>query len=167
FDRQVTDSYFVVAHFHYVLFGGTLFGVMAAIYYWFPKVTGRLLDERLGRWHFWLLFIGFNLTFGPMHIAGMIGMARPVYTYLPGRGWELWNQLSTLGVAFQAAGFLVLFWNAYVSLRRGAAAGDDPWDAWTLEWATTSPPAPYNFEVIPVVRSRRPLSGLKHPVHPA
>lgn len=165
-DWAVTDSYFVVAHFHYVLFGGTLFAVFSGIYYWFPKATGRMLSERGARWHFWLFFIGFNLTFFPMHISGMLGMPRRVYTYAPNRGWEIWNQLSTLGVIFQGAGFLVFFANVAVSLRKGTPAGDDPWDAWTLEWATTSPPASYNFEEIPVVRSRRPLWDLKHPDDP-
>ncbi len=164
-DWQVTDSYFVVAHFHYVLFGGTLFATLAGLYYWFPKMTGRLLDERLARWHFWLLLIGFNLTFGPMHFAGLDGMPRRVYTYQSTR-LEIWNQLSTAGAVVQAVAFLFFFWNIYVSLRRGAAAGDDPWDAWTLEWATTSPPASYNFETIPTVRSRRPLWDLKHPTDP-
>jgi cytochrome c oxidase subunit 1 len=164
-DWQVTDSYFVVAHFHYVLFGGTLFATLAGLYYWFPKMTGRMLDERLARWHFWLLLIGFNLTFGPMHFAGLDGMPRRVYTYQSAR-WEIWNQLSTAGAVVQAVAFLFFFWNIYVSLRRGKAAGDDPWDAWTLEWAATSPPASYNFETIPTVRSRRPLWDLKHPTDP-
>jgi cytochrome c oxidase subunit 1 len=165
-DWQVSDSYFVVGHFHYVLFGGTLFAVFGGIYYWFPKVTGRMLGERLGWWHFWFIFIGFNLTFGPMHIAGMLGMPRRVYTYAPDRGWDIWNQLATVGVVFQAVAFFFFFWNVIVSLRRGAPAGDDPWDAWTLEWATSSPPASYNFEVIPEVRSRRPLWDAKHPDDP-
>ena len=165
-DWQVTDSYFVVAHFHYVLFGGTLFATLAGLYYWFPKMFGRMLSERLARWHFWLLLLGFNLTFGPMHVAGLAGMPRRIYTYQPGRGWEIWNQLSTAGAIVQAVAFLFFFWNIYVSLRRGAIAGDDPWDAWTLEWSTTSPPASYNFETIPVVRSRRPLWDLKHPTDP-
>jgi cytochrome c oxidase subunit 1 len=165
-DWQVTDSYFVVAHFHYVLFGGTLFAVFTAFYYWFPKVTGKLLGERLGRWHFWFLFLGFNLTFGPMHIAGLLGMPRRIYTYQEGRGWEVWNQLSTIGVLIQTIGFLFFVLNIALSLWRGRSAGDDPWDAWTLEWATTSPPAAYNFEVVPEVRSRRPLWDLKHPDDP-
>jgi cytochrome c oxidase subunit 1 len=165
-DWQVTDSYFVVGHFHYVLFGGTVFAVMGGFYYWFPKMTGRMLDERLGRWHFWLFLIGFNLTFGPMHFAGVLGMPRRVYTYAPGRGWELWNQLATAGAFIQAIAFLVFFVNVFVSLRRGREAGDDPWDAWTLEWATTSPPPAYNFAVIPPVRSRRPLWDIKHPDDP-
>jgi cytochrome c oxidase subunit 1 len=166
FDWQVSDSYFVVAHFHYVLFGGTLFALLAGTYYWFPKMTGRLLSEVLGKWNFWLMFIGFNLTFFPMHISGLLGMPRRIYTYQPDRGWEVWNVLSSAGVLFQAAAFAVLFVNIFTALRRGQPAGDDPWDAWTLEWATTSPPPPYNFEQIPVVRSRRPLWDLKHPDDP-
>jgi cytochrome c oxidase subunit I len=166
FDWQVSDSYFVVAHFHYVLVGGLLFTIFAAIYYWFPKATGRLLDETLGRWHFWLLVIGFNLTFFPQHFAGLIGMPRRIYTYEAGRGFEVWNQLSTAGVAFQAAAILCFLWNVVSSLFRGREAGDDPWDAWTLEWSTTSPPPAYNFETLPVVRSRRPLWDLKHPEDP-
>lgn len=166
FDWQVTDSYFVVGHFHWVAFGGIVLAVMGGIYYWFPKVTGRMLSERLGWWHFWLLFIGFLLTFGPMHVAGMLGMPRRVYTYLPGRGWEIWNLLSTIGAFVLGVGFVIFFVNLFVSLARGEPSGDDPWDAWTLEWATTSPPPAYNFEKIPVVRSRRPLWDLKHPDDP-
>jgi cytochrome c oxidase subunit I len=166
FDWQVSDSYFVVAHFHYVLVGGLLFTIFAAIHYWFPKATGRLLDETLGRWHFWLLVIGFNLTFFPQHFAGLIGMPRRIYTYEAGRGFEVWNQLSTAGVGFQVAAILVFLWNVVRSLFRGREAGDDPWDAWTLEWSTTSPPPVYNFETLPVVRSRRPLWDLKHPEDP-
>jgi len=166
FNWQLTDSYFVVAHFHYVIVGAIVFNIFAGIYYWFPKMTGRMMSERLGRWHFWLMVIGFNLTFGPQHIAGMLGMPRRIYTYEAGRGWEIWNQLSTLGALFQAAAILVFAWNAIVSLRRGAVAGNDPWDAWTLEWAVTSPPPAYNFATIPVVASRRPLWDLKHPEDP-
>jgi len=166
FDWQLSDSYFVVAHFHYVLIGGLLFTIFAAIYYWFPKVTGRLLNERLGKCHFWVFALGFNLTFGPQHVAGILGMPRRIYTYQAGRGFELWNGLSSFGVLFQIAGMLFLVWNIVSTLRSGPPAGDDPWDAWTLEWATTSPPPPYNFEEIPVVRSRRPLWDLKHPEDP-
>ena len=166
FNWQLTDSYFVVAHFHYVIVGAIVFNIFAGIYYWFPKMTGRLMSERLGRWHFWLMVIGFNLTFGPQHFAGMLGMPRRIYTYEAGRGWEIWNQLSTLGALFQAAAILVFAWNAIVSLRRGAIAGNDPWDAWTLEWSTTSPPPEYNFAAVPTVRSRRPLWDLKHPGDP-
>jgi cytochrome c oxidase subunit I len=166
FNWQLTDSYFVVAHFHYVIVGAIVFNIFAGIYYWFPKMTGRLMSERLGRWHFWLMVIGFNLTFGPQHFAGIFGMPRRIYTYEAGRGWEIWNQLSTLGALFQAAAILVFAWNAIVSLRRGAVAGNDPWDAWTLEWSTTSPPPEYNFATLPEVQSRRPLWDLKHPDDP-
>ena len=166
FDWQLSDSYFVVAHFHYVLIGGLLFTIFAAIYYWFPKVTGKLLSERLGKWHFWLFVIGFNLTFAPQHISGILGMPRRIYTYPPGRGFELWNGLSSFGVLFQAAAMLFLVWNIVRTLRHGEPAGNDPWDAWTLEWTTSSPPPPYNFETIPMVRSRRPLWDLKHPDDP-
>jgi cytochrome c oxidase subunit 1 len=166
FDWQLQDSYFVVAHFHFVLIGGLLFTIFAAIYYWFPKVTGRLLSERLGRWHFWLLVIGFNLTFLTMHVPGLLGMPRRIYTYLPDRGWEWWNLVSTLGVPLQGLAVLIFVLNVVVSLRRGRPAGDDPWDAWTLEWATTSPPPSYNFDSLPEIRSRRPLWDLKHPDDP-
>lgn len=166
FDWQVSDSYFVVGHFHYVLFGGLMFGVFAAIYYWLPKVSGKMLCEKLGKWQFWLLFIGFNLTFGPMHVSGLLGMPRRIYTYQPDRGWELWNLLSSIGVIFQIIAILVFAYNIIKSLRKGKPAGDDPWDAWTLEWSTTSPPPPYNFEVIPTVHSRRPLWDKKHPEDP-
>ena len=166
FDWQLTETYFVVAHFHFVLIGGLLFTVFAAIYYWFPKVTGRMLDERLGKWHFWLFLIGFNLTFISQHFAGMLGMPRRIYTFLPERGLELWNLVSSVGVPFQLAGVAFLLWNMIRSFRRGAVAGSDPWDAWTLEWATSSPPAEYNFAELPVVHSRRPLWDLKHPEDP-
>ena len=166
FNWQLTDSYFVVAHFHYVVVGAILFNIFAAIYYWFPKITGRLMSERLGRWHFWLMVIGFNLTFGPLHIAGILGMPRRIYTYDAGRGWEIWNQLASLGALIQGIAVLVFAWNMIVSLRRGAVAGNDPWDAWTLEWSTTSPPPEYNFATLPEVRSRRPLWDLKHPDDP-
>jgi cytochrome c oxidase subunit I len=166
FDWQLTDSYFVVAHFHYVLIGAILFNIFAAVYYWFPKATGRMLSERLGRWHFWLLVMGFNLTFMPLHFAGMFGMPRRIYTYAAERGWDIWNLVASLGVPLQAAAILLFLINVVLSLRRGKPAGQDPWDAWTLEWATTSPPPPYNFETIPVVRSRRPLWDLKHPTDP-
>jgi cytochrome c oxidase subunit 1 len=136
------------------------------VYYWFPKATGRMLSERLGRWHFWLLVIGFNLTFMPLHFAGMFGMPRRIYIYAAERGWDSWNLVASLGVPLQAAAILLFLINVVLSLRRGKPAGQDPWDAWTLEWATTSPPPPYNFETIPVVRSRRPLWDLKHPTDP-
>src|SRR5437016_11861362 len=166
FNWQLTDSYFVVAHFHFVLVGSLIFTIFGAIYYWFPKVTGRLLSERLGRWHFWLFVVGFNLTFVPMHWSGMLGMPRRIYTYPADRGWDLWNLIASLGVPFQALAVLVFVVNVVISLRRGAPAGNDPWDAWTLEWATASPPPPYNFETVPVAASRRPLWDLKHPDDP-
>ncbi len=166
FDWQLHDSYFVVAHFHFVLIGGLLFTIFAAIYYWFPKATGRLLDERLGRWHFWLLVVGFNLTFVPLHVVGMLGMPRRIYTYPADRGWDAWNLVASLGVPLQVAAVLIFAINIVVSLRRGARAGDDPWNAWTLEWATTSPPPAHNFDVLPEVQSRRPLWDLKHPEDP-
>ena len=132
-----------------------------------PFVSGALQAyQELGRWHFWLFALGFNLTFAPLHIAGILGMPRRIYTYDAGRGWEIWNLVATIGVAFQALGILFFVANLLWSSRRGARAGDDPWDAWTLEWSTTSPPPPYNFETLPTVRSRRPLWDLKHPSDP-
>jgi len=165
-DYQLTDSYFVVAHFLWVIVGGILMGIFAGSYYWYPKVTGHMYSERLARWQFWLFFIGFLLTFGPMHISGILGMPRRIYTYPVDRGWEFWNQVSSFGAFLQAPSFVIFIWNILISLKTGAPAGDDPWDAWTLEWATTSPPAVYNFETIPTVRSRRPLWDLKHPDDP-
>jgi cytochrome c oxidase subunit I len=166
FDFQLSDSYFVVGHFHWVLIGGTLFGVFAGFHYWYPKVTGRLLSERLALWQFGLLYIGFILTFGPMHIAGILGMPRRIYTYDASRGWALWNQLTTIGALIQVPSYAIFVYNVIASLWVGKPAGDDPWDAWTLEWATTSPPPSYNFESIPEVHSRRPLWDLKHPDDP-
>lgn len=166
FDWQLSDSYFVVAHFHYVLIGGLLFTIFAGIYYWFPKALGRMLNKKLGLWHFWLFAIGFHLTFDTMHIPGLLGMPRRIFTYDAGRGWEVFNLISTLGVAVQAAGILCFVLNLLWSAWKGKPAGDDPWDAWTLEWSTTSPPPEYNFEVLPEVRSRRPLWDLKHPEDP-
>ncbi len=166
FDFQVSDTYFVVGHFHWVLIGGTLFGTFAGIHYWYPKVTGRMLSERLAKWQFWLLYIGFILTFGPMHISGFLGMPRRIYTYDADRGWSFWNQLTTVGALIQVPSFLIFVYNLLFSLKSGKPAGDDPWDAWTLEWATTSPPPSYNFATVPSVRSRRPLWDLKHPDDP-
>ena len=157
FDQQVTDSYFVVAHFHYVLFGGAVFPILAAVYYWMPKITGRLLDERLGKLSFWLIFGGFNLLFFPMHVSGLLGMPRRVYTYLPGLGWDGWNLASSIGAYVVALGFLATVVNFLRSLRRGQPAGDDPWGGDSLEWATSSPPPPYNFAAVPVVHSAYPL----------
>jgi len=166
FNWQLTDSYFVVAHFHYTLVGGFLFMMFGAIYYWYPKATGRMLNKKLALWHFWLFLIGFHLTFDPQHIAGILGMPRRIYTYDPGRGWEIYNMISSIGALFQAADVCCFVVNLLRSLRYGAVAGNDPWDAWTLEWSTSSPPPEYNFEALPEVRSRRPLWDLKHPEDP-
>ncbi len=149
-----------------MIVGGILFALFGAFYYWYPKMTGRMLDERLGKWHFWLFLIGFHLTFDFMHVPGILGMPRRIYTYEPGRGWEIWNLIVTIGVLFQDRGGTVLRVQLVNSYFRGAAAGNDPWDAWTLEWATSSPPPAYNFAVIPEVKSRRPLWDIKHPEDP-
>jgi cytochrome c oxidase subunit 1 len=157
FDTQVHDTYFVVAHFHYVLVGGAVFPLLAAVTYWFPKFTGRLMDERLGQWSFWLIVIGFNLTFFPMHILGLQGMPRRIYTYQPDMPWEGMNLFVSVSAIALAAGFLLFFINAVVSARRGAISGANPWQASTLEWATSSPPPSYNFLHIPAVNAREPL----------
>jgi len=166
FNWQLSGSYFVVAHFHYVIVGGILFALFAAFYYWYPKATGRMYSEPLARLHFWLFLIGFHLTFDLMHVPGLLGMPRRIYTYEPGRGWEELNLLITVGVFFQIAGVLIFVANLWWSLRKGRLAGNDPWDAWTLEWSTSSPPPEYNFAKLPVVQSRRPLWDLKHPDDP-
>ncbi len=157
-DLQYNNSYFVVAHFHYVLIGGSLFGLFAGLYYWFPKFTGKVLSERLGKWNFWLMFIGFNVTFFPFHILGLLGMPRRIYTYAPGLGLTFWNQVSTFGVFILTAGLLVFTVNLFYTLsHRGTVAIGDPWDGRTLEWSIASPPPEYNFEQIPLVRARDPL----------
>ncbi len=166
FNWQLTDSYFVVGHFHFTLVGGLVMGIFAGAYYWFPKVTGKMLDEKLGRLHFWIFVIGFNLTFLPQHFLGFLGMPRRIYTYQAGRGWDTWNLISSAGVPLQMIAVAFFAWNILHSLRSGEPAGDDPWDGWTLEWATSSPPPEYNFEKLPVVRSSRPLWDLKHPQDP-
>jgi cytochrome c oxidase subunit 1 len=166
FDWQLGNSYFVVAHFHYVIVGAILFALFGAFYYWFPKMSGKMYNERLGKLHFWLFLIGFHLTFDSMHIPGLLGMPRRIYTYEPGRGWDIWNLICTIGVFFQILGTAVFVGNLLWSLFKGQAAGNDPWDAWTLEWSTSSPPVEYNFAEIPVVRSRRPLWDIKHPEDP-
>jgi cytochrome c oxidase subunit 1 len=166
FDWQLGNSYFVVAHFHYVIVGGILFAIFGAFYYWLPKMSGWMYSETLGRLHFVLFLIGFHLTFDFMHIPGLLGMPRRIYTYEPGRGWDIWNLIVTAGVVFQGAAILVFVAGLAWAFFRRKPAGNDPWDAWTLEWATSSPPAPYNFAAIPVVRSRRPLWDLKHPEDP-
>jgi heme/copper-type cytochrome/quinol oxidase subunit 1 len=156
-DWQLTDTYFVVAHLHYVLIGINLFPVVGATYFWFPKMTGRMLNERLGRWNFWTMFLGFNLAFLPMHLTGLLGMPRRVYTYNDYAGWHALNLISSIGAFVLAIGVLLFFVNVLRSLRSGTVAGKNPWDAPTLEWAVSSPPPPYNFSVIPTVASRHPL----------
>jgi cytochrome c oxidase subunit 1 len=162
-DLQQTDTYFIVAHFHYVLFGGSMMGIFGGIYYYYPKMTGRLLSEKLGNWHFWLTFVGMNLTFFPMHFSGLMGMPRRIYTYDAGQGWELFNQMSSWGtlILFVAIGIFVV--NFVKSYRDGAIAGNDPWKAGTLEWSIPSPPPEYNFARIPKVTSRLPLWDLTSP----
>jgi cytochrome c oxidase subunit I len=166
FDWQLGNSYFVVAHFHYVIVGGILFTTFAAFYYWFPKMSGKMYSETLGKLHFWLFVIGFHLTFDFMHIPGLLGMPRRIYTYEPGRGWDIWNLIVTIGVVFQALGVVVFVANLVWSYLKGETACSDPWDAWTLEWSTPSPPLACNFAVIPKLKSRRPLWDLKHPDDP-
>jgi cytochrome c oxidase subunit I+III len=156
-DLQLHDTFFVVAHFHYVLIGGAVFPLFGALYLWFPKFTGRLLNEALGYWHFALFFVGFNLTFFPMHQLGIYGMPRRIYTYLPDTGWGPLNLIASAGAVLMVLGTVVFLINVARSLRAGMLAGDNPWEAATLEWATTSPPPIYNFAVLPAVRSRDPL----------
>ncbi|SRR5579884_954668 len=162
-DWQQHGTYYIVAHFHYVLFGGAIMGLFAGIYYWWPKVTGRLLDEKLGKLQFWVMLIGFNVTFGPMHFLGMDGMPRRVFTYPEGMGWDLWNMVASIGAYLMAFGVLLFIHNAAVSLRRGQPAGGDPWDGRTLEWSIPSPPPAYNFATIPVVHGRDAWWLMKHP----
>ena len=162
-DWQLTDTYFVVAHFHYVLFGGTIFALFAGGFYWFPKMTGRMLDERLGKVTFWLMVIGFNLTFFVQHFLGLMGMPRRTYTYGDHPGWFALNAISTVGSFFMGLAVLVFLWNVIRTLRNGEVAGDNPWDAFTLEWATTSPPPEENFRRVPQVKSRRPVWDLNYP----
>jgi cytochrome c oxidase subunit I len=165
-DWQTTDTYFVVAHMHYVLFGGTLFSVFSGLYYWFPKISGKMLSEKLGQWHFWLTFIGFNMTFLIQHVLGLAGMPRRIFTYPALPGWGIMNLISTIGAFVLGVSVLVFLWNLYVSFQHGETAGDNPWNAWTLEWATSSPPPLQNFKAVPPVRSRRPLWDLAHPEDP-
>ena len=152
-DYQQTDTYYIVAHFHYVLFGGAIFGLFSGIYYWWPKITGRMLSETIGKWHFWVMLIGFNVTFGPFHILGLQGMPRRIYQYAPNLGLNFWNMVSTIGSFMIALSLLIFFYNVVHTFRRGAVAGEDPWDGRTLEWSIPSPPPHYNFEELPVVHS--------------
>jgi cytochrome c oxidase subunit I len=161
-DLQQTDTYFVVAHLHYVLIGGSLFGLLAGAHYWWPKMTGRLLDERLGRVTFWVVFLAFNLTFFPQHYLGAMGMPRRIYTYPAAAGWSLWNLVSTIGAFGLGLGILLFAVNAVRSLRSGASAGGDPWDGRTLEWRTSSPPPPHDFDTIPPVYGRDTFWREKH-----
>jgi cytochrome c oxidase subunit 1 len=161
-DAQQQDTYYIVAHIHYVLFGGAIFGLFSGAYYWIPKVSGRLLDERLGKVHFWLMLIGFNLTFAPMHILGLQGMRRRIPTYAEGLGWDMWNLVATIGSFVIALSILVFMVNVVRSMTRGKEAGADPWDARTLEWAIPSPPPHYNFAEVPEVHHRDELWHRKY-----
>jgi len=165
-DWQVTDSYFVVAHLHYVFVGGSLFGLFAGLFYWFPKISGRVLDEKLGRWFFWLFVIGFNLTFFLQHFLGMMGMARRVYTYADIPYYTLLNFLSSAGAYLMAAAVVVLLYNVYTTLKKPVMNNKDPWNAFTLEWYADSPPKEKNFVNVPVVGSRRAFYDIKHPENP-
>jgi cytochrome c oxidase subunit I len=161
-DFALQDTYWVVAHLHYVLFGGSVFGVFAGVYYWFPKMTGRMLNESLGKLQFVMIFIGFNLTFFPMHQLGLAGMPRRIADYAANAGWNDLNLAASIGGFVIAASMIPFLWNVFISLRNGKIAGDDPWQANTLEWATSSPPPPYNFDHLPEIRSERPLFDLRH-----
>jgi len=162
-DWEFTDSYYVVAHIHYVLFGGAIFGLFAGLYYWFPKMFGRQLNETLGKWQFWLMFLGMNTVFMPMHILGVEGLPRRIYTYGTGRGWDTWNFVETIGALVVALSILIFVVNYIMTMLKAQTNETDPWDGFTLEWTTSSPPPNYNFAEIPTVRSRRPLWDQKHP----
>jgi cytochrome c oxidase subunit 1 len=163
-DWQLNDTYFVVAHFHYVLMGGAVFTIFAGIYYWFPKMTGRMLNERLGKWSFWVMFIGFNMTFLVQHALGLNGMPRRIYTYQPGLGWSTFNLISTIGSFILGIGILLTIINVALNYKRGRLAGPDPWKGNTLEWFTTSPPPVNNFDQIPRVRSVEPMRDIRRQV---
>jgi cytochrome c oxidase subunit 1 len=160
-DWQVTDTYYVVAHMHYVMFGGSVFAAFAALYYWWPKIFGKVLNERLGKLHFWLVFAGFNLTFFPQHLLGLMGMPRRIFTYDRHGLFEAYNLVSTIGSGIMAIGILLFFWNVVQTTRTGRRAANDPWLGDTLEWYTTSPPPPHNFDKLPYISSARPLRDLR------
>ena len=161
-DFALHDTYWVVAHLHYVLFGGSVFGIMGGLYYWFPKMTGRMMNEAVGKLQFVLMFVGFNLTFFPMHELGLAGMPRRIADYASSAGWNDLNIVATIGGFTIAASMIPLLWNIFTSLRNGEPAGDDPWEGNTLEWATSSPPPPYNFDRLPEIRSERPVFDVRH-----
>lgn len=160
-DAQQQDTYFIVAHIHYVLFGGSLMALASGIYYWFPKMTGRMMDEGIGKLNFWLVFIGMNLTFFPMHFVGLDGMPRRIYTYDASMGWNTWNAVSSLGTIFLVLGILAFIYNLIRSAKNGETAGPDPWDGRTLEWSIPSPPPEYNFAQIPTVHGLDPFWAQK------
>jgi cytochrome c oxidase subunit I len=162
-DFQVEDTFYVVGHIHYVLFGGTVFALFGGFYYWLPKITGRLLNEKLAKWHFWLMFVGMNATYFPMYLLGLYGMPRRVFSYAVTQGWGPLNLLSTIGAFIIATSVLIFMINFFTSMRKGEIAGNDPWDAQTLEWTVSSPPPAYNFATLPVVTSRRPFWDQKYP----
>ena len=162
-DLQQTDTYFIVAHFHYVLVAGSIMGLFGGIYFYFPKITGRMLSERIGNWHFWINFIGVNLTFMPMHWSGLYGMPRRIYTYPADQGWDIFNLMSSYGAYIQAVAGLIFAYNIFRSMRNGEPSGNDPWGGGTLEWSIPSPPPEYNFAVIPTVTSRYPMWDMKSP----
>jgi cytochrome c oxidase subunit 1 len=161
------DTYFVVAHFHQVLFGTAVFAGFAGLYYWYPKMFGRMLSDKLGKWHFWLMFIGFWVTFMPQYQVGLLGMPRRVASYPSNLGWQIYNQISTVGAFVIAISFAILLWNLWISWRRPVLAGDNPWDAHTLEWFTTSPPPHHNYTHLPPIRSERPTWDYNHPDAPS